>query len=170
MHREILAPKCSSEGRLFDAISALCGLSVSNEFEGLAALALEFAASPDSSVSGYSLDELADRAGQEIDWAPLMRSVVNDFAKNKVDDSAISRRFHLDLADLMAKVSREAGCRVVALTGGCFQNALLLELAITKLSAAGFRPIWHRKAPPEDGGLAFGQAVIASRLSSPQTD
>lgn len=161
-------PRCSSAGRIFDAVSALCGLSCHrNDFEGQAAMALEIAASSDQSLLPYPVEITAQG---EIDWTPLLRSVVADLGGPGTDPARISRRFHLALAELIGQVAVASGCRTIALTGGCFQNTLLLELSIARLEATGLRPIWHRRVPPNDGGLAFGQAVVASRLLAMQTD
>ncbi len=168
IEQEVNTPRCSSMGRLFDAVSVLCGLSCENEFEGQAAMALEFAALSDSSVSSYSLAPVLSEDG-EVDWMLLLRAVVDDLGEAKVDVSQVSRRFHLTLAAMVVEVARKARCPIVALTGGCFQNALLLELTISALSRAGFQPIWHTQVPPNDGGIALGQAVIASRQLSMQT-
>jgi hydrogenase maturation protein HypF len=70
---------------------------------------------------------------------------------------------------MVVEVAKKAQCPIVALTGGCFQNALLLELTISALNRAGLQPIWHTHVPPNDGGLSLGQAVIASRQLSMQT-
>ncbi len=168
IEQEVNTPRCSSMGRLFDAVSALCGLCFENSFEGQAAMALEFAASPDSSIASYSLAPALSEDG-EIHWAPLLRAVVDDLGEASVDVSQISRRFHLALAGMVVEVAKKEQRSIVALTGGCFQNALLLELTISALNRAGFQPIWHTQVPPNDGGLALGQAVIASRQLSMQT-
>ena len=168
IEQKVNTPLCSSMGRLFDAVSALCGLCCENGFEGQAAMALEFAASPDSSIASYSLAPALSESG-EINWAPLLRAVVDDLGDARVDVSPVSRRFHLALAGMVVEVAKKAQCPIVALTGGCFQNALLLELTISALNRAGLQPIWHTHVPPNDGGLSLGQAVIASRQLSMQT-
>jgi len=164
--RGINTPRCSSAGRLFDAISALCGLCFKNEFEGQAPQALEFAASHDSSLAPYPLDFAAQSEGGEINWSPLVRSIVNDLKQSGVNSEVVSGRFHLSLAELIANVAVSSGCQVIALSGGCFQNRVLLELTIKFIKRAGLRPIWHQQVPSNDGGLALGQTVIASRRMS----
>ena len=69
----------------------------------------------------------------------------------------------MTLAQLIADVADSSDCKIVALTGGCFQNVLLLEQSIECLKSIGKEPIWHKLVPPNDGGLSFGQAVIASK-------
>lgn len=170
LEQKINTPLCSSAGRLFDAVSALSGLCHKNEFEGQAAQALEFVASSDSTLTPYPFDDSERSGGGEICWVPILQAVVDDLNKASVDLALISRRFHLTLVDIVVKVAKEAGCATVALTGGCFQNALLLEQSIVQLRRAELRPIWHKKVPANDGGLALGQAVVASRRLSLQTE
>ena len=74
----------------------------------------------------------------------------------------VAARFHHTMSEVMVEVARRAGKRKVALSGGCFQNRYLLEDAISRLRRAGFQPVWHRHLPPNDGGLALGQAIIAA--------
>lgn len=167
IEQKVNTHRCSSMGRLFDAVSALCGICIENGFEGQAAMMLENAACSCSGVDRYSLGSALSGSG-EINWAPLLKAVIEDLKKSKADVSQISRRFHLALVEMVVEVARKANRPIVALTGGCFQNVLLLERAIDALRVAGFRPIWHTQVPPNDGGLALGQAVIASRQLSLQ--
>ena len=74
----------------------------------------------------------------------------------------ISAAFHDGLAMAIAEVAVRSGERTVALTGGCFQNARLTESTVAALRAAGLDPVWHRRVPPNDGGLALGQAAWAA--------
>ena len=69
---------------------------------------------------------------------------------------------HNGLADAIASVAERIGERRVVLTGGCFQNARLTTTAVGALRAAGFEPVWHRRVPPNDGGIALGQAAWAA--------
>ncbi|MDR3405839.1 MAG: carbamoyltransferase HypF [Chthoniobacter sp.] len=170
IERRAHAPLCSSAGRLFDAVAALCGLCRRNEFEGQAAMALEFAAtsttvSPDIDPPALPVDE-----GGPIDWTPLLQHIVKELAEGAADIPTIAHHFHVALADTIVRVARQAAYPSVVLSGGCFQNALLTELVIASLRTAGYLPIWHRHVPPNDGGIALGQAVIASRLLRAQTD
>jgi len=167
LKRGINTSLCSSAGRLFDAVSALCGLQMRNDFEGQAAMVLEFAArkEPADSACGIELD---DKSGA-IDWTPILRQVIEDLNNGSEAAKRAPSRFHLSLAQLIADVASASECDIVALTGGCFQNTLLLESTIERLRKIGKKPIWHRAVPPNDGGLAFGQAVIASRLETIQS-
>ena len=164
IERGVNTPLCSSAGRLFDAAAAVCGLARETTFEGQAAMALEFAAAdPGIPEDAYQVSASAG----EIDWCPLFRGMVNDLNQDGASPASVARKFHHTLADLIVAVALESGLETIALTGGCFQNKLLLELSVDKLKHHGLRPIWHQQLPPNDGGLAFGQAVIASlRISS----
>lgn len=174
MARGVHSPLTSSAGRLFDAVAALCGLCFHNTFEGQAAMALQFAASPllPATADAQSLSHgvAVAATGGEIDWTPLLKGIVADLVEEGRGGGVVALRFHLALAGLVAAVAGRAGCEVVALTGGCFQNPLLLEQAIARLRASGHRTIWHRRVPPNDGGLAFGQAIIASLPPLPAPD
>jgi hydrogenase maturation protein HypF len=78
----------------------------------------------------------------------------------------MATRFHRGLVELMVAVAARAGLERVALSGGCFQNRVLLEGAIERLRAVGHRVYWHQRVPTNDGGLALGQAVAGLRASS----
>lgn len=170
IERGVQAPRTSSAGRLFDAVSALCGLCPASDFEGQAAMALEHAASQDPTLTGYPIDQIPISEGEPIDWAPILRSVVRDLLEGRAGACEISRRFHLALADLITKCAEKAMLPTVSMSGGCFQNVLLLELATDRLRNAGHKPVRNRQVPANDGGLAFGQAVVASRLLSPHNN
>lgn len=73
----------------------------------------------------------------------------------------ISGTFHNTLAEMIVAVARRVGEQRVVLSGGVFQNCLLLEQTVTRLTIAGFHPYWHQRVPPNDGGIALGQAVAA---------
>jgi len=160
LSRSLHSPRSSSMGRLFDAVATLCGLPARISFEGQAAMLLEFAADPEER-DAYPLP-LAE--GGVADWEPLVRAVLSD----RADDAPagrISGRFHNALADLAVAVAQRSGQSRVALSGGCFQNALLTERVRARLSQAGFRVYTHRQVPPGDGGIALGQLRVAARKS-----
>jgi hydrogenase maturation protein HypF len=166
----INSPRTSSAGRLFDAAAALAGLQQKSNFEGQAAMALEFAAATEDSKSGiypFVLNSIRDQDAQEfyiVDWAPAIDELLRD-VKRKEAITSISGRFHRGLAESIVAVARRIGLEQVALSGGCFQNRLLTEATIRSLQAAGFRPYWHQRIPPNDGGISLGQiaAALAAR-------
>jgi hydrogenase maturation protein HypF len=75
----------------------------------------------------------------------------------------VSARFHNTLAEAIVAVAKQVGQERVVLTGGCFQNRYLTERTVRRLTQEGFRPYWHQRIPPNDGGIALGQLVAASR-------
>ncbi|GMU91664.1 MAG: carbamoyltransferase [Candidatus Hydrogenedentota bacterium] len=161
--RNVNAPLTSSAGRLFDAVASIIGICQRTTFEGQAAMALEgLAAQAGNGGRDYEVAIDDDRTQQVLDWAPLIRAVVRDLAAG-VSPAQISAGFHGALAKCILHVALRAGLRDVVLTGGCFQNAVLTEGAIASLREHRFQPHWHRFAPPNDGGIALGQAVFASR-------
>ena len=81
--------------------------------------------------------------------------------------AALARAFHVALAELALAWAERTGLRTVALTGGCFQNALLVELTSARLTAAGFEVVTHRHVPPNDGGVSLGQALAAALTLQP---
>lgn len=157
------SPLTTSAGRLFDAVAALAGLHPRAGFEGQAAMALEALADPDER-GAYPLPLVpaaAPGAPALLDWGPLILALLEEGAKG-VSPALRSARFHNALADGVAAVARLAGSPRVALTGGCFQNRLLLERTRERLTADGFDVLTHRLVPPNDGGIALGQVAVAA--------
>jgi len=165
------SPRTSSVGRLFDVVAALTGLRQVNSFEGQAAMMLEFALQDVETGDAYPVDVVSpiDRAaGMEesapalVDWGPMMRCVLDDVRRAE-PVGVVSARFHNGLAEAILAVARMAGEGQVVLSGGCFQNAYLVERTVGVLEREGFRPYWHQRIPPNDGGISLGQAVAAMR-------
>ncbi|MDF2235648.1 carbamoyltransferase HypF [Albimonas sp. CAU 1670] len=159
--RGVNAPLSSSAGRLFDAFAAALGLvEGAQSYEGEAAMRLEALArrTPAEAARPYPF-ALADA---RIDPAPMFEAWLGD-RETAASPAAMAMRFHAGLARAFAAPARELvesgrAC-AVALTGGCFQNALLLELTAKALE--GLPLMVHRAVPANDGGLAFGQALVA---------
>ncbi len=161
--RGVNAPLTSSAGRLFDAIAALLGLCQRASFEGEAAMALEAAAQEAS--AGANLADPAILPGDGpliVDWRPLLSSLLAA-SDTGTPTAALAEGCHAALARAIVAVARRSRARRVLLTGGCFQNARLTELAMAGLRAAGIEPFCHRQVPPNDGGLAVGQIAFAAR-------
>jgi hydrogenase maturation protein HypF len=160
--RSVNAPWCSSAGRLFDAFAALCGLRQRSSYEGQAAAVLEWAAEANTSARSYDFPvREPERDGCLIvDWQPALEAALADL-RAAAPPAAISAAFHRGLAAAIAAVAGRIGEPRVALTGGCFQNARLTVATVAALRAAGHSVLWHRRVPPNDGGIAFGQAVWA---------
>jgi hydrogenase maturation protein HypF len=158
----------SSVGRLFDAVAALAGVRQVVDYEAQAAVELEGLARgvPDDGPT-YPLAPAGGADGEPLvaDPSALVRAVVAD-VRAGVPAAVVGRRFHTTLAGFardIAQRAREAlGLRTVALTGGVFQNALLLSQSRAALRDDGFTVLCHRQVPPNDGGLALGQALVGS--------
>jgi hydrogenase maturation protein HypF len=150
----------SSMGRLFDAVSALIGVRQVVAYEAQAAIELEgMARGIDRGESAYTFDV---RDGV-IDPAPVLQAVVRDH-HDGVPPGVIAARFHHAVADLIVDLAdRERDASpTVALSGGVFQNALLLQLTLKRLQAKGLNAITHRAVPPNDGGVALGQLMVGN--------
>lgn len=157
----IQSPLTSSVGRLFDAFAALTGVRQVMTYEGQAAAELEALAerereSADAPALPFALRER--RGLLEIDWQPALEAALQRRAAG-AGASAIAHAFHAGLAATITAVARRSGLARVTLSGGCFQNALLTERTVAALTAAGLEPLWHERVPPNDGGLALGQAL-----------
>ncbi|MBH0199017.1 MAG: carbamoyltransferase HypF [Nitrospira sp.] len=165
----LASPWTTSMGRLFDAVASLTGLCRQPSFEGQAAMAVEFAAERAqadrrSFASGYSVDVAEpDSSGgtRVVDWRPMMSALLDDLRRG-CSPEQIAARFHAGLAAGIVRVAQAAGLPRVVLTGGCFQNGLLLSLARRRLEEDGFAVYSHSLVPPNDGGLSLGQAVVAA--------
>ncbi len=157
----INSPLCSSGGRLFDAASALLGLCAHNRFEGQAPLHLEAAATrageSDDSLPFDVVPNADGSARFDVDWAPALRQLL---LESRGPDE-LAAEFHRGLAAAMREVAIRAGASRVALTGGCFQNALLHDLAADALREAGFTVLEHQRLSPNDNSIAAGQALAA---------
>jgi hydrogenase maturation protein HypF len=170
------APVTSSAGRLFDGVAALAGLRHRAGFEGQAAMELEFALDGVETEEAYpfgildfglpietSKSEIRNpKSKMVVDWAPMAQAVLDD-TRRGTPVGEISAKFHNTLAEAIVAVARRIGEERVVLTGGCFQNRYLTERAVRRLKDGGFRPYWHQRVPPNDGGIALGQAVAAAR-------
>jgi len=162
MARKINSPGTSSMGRLFDAVAGLLTLRRSINYEGQAAIELEAIADRVASKSyQFQLD------GSEIVAEGVVREAVEDLL-NEVPVGQISARFHMGVAqlisDLADKVRTERHLNRVVLSGGVFQNMLLLEQVGELLSKRGFEVFTHSRVPANDGGISLGQAAIANTL------
>ncbi len=161
--KRIYTPLTSSAGRLFDAVSALLGLCDTIEYEGQAAIRLEKNAGvEDGGVYPYEI--LPDESGYQISFRRMIAAIVDDVRKGR-GISEISGAFHRTIAavtsDVCLRLREETEGNRVALSGGVFQNRLLLGLTLDTLEKNGFEVLIHSKVPTNDGGISLGQAVIA---------
>lgn len=153
-------------GRWFDAIGALVLAQPCASYSGEVALAWNAAArGRHGAPYPFSLDRAA--LPWQVDLRPMVRGVVTDLVTAR-PAGEISARFHETLAaaaeTLLRAVGADHGPRPVALSGGCFQNGLLVERVEARLAALGLRVLRHREVPPGDGGIALGQVVVADAV------
>jgi hydrogenase maturation protein HypF len=158
------APTTTSAGRLFDAVAAVAGVRVrATTYEGQAAIELEAACDPHE--RGAYAVALVDGV---IDPRQAIRAVARDAAAG-VATGVIAARFHRGLAEATARacvaLAELHGLDVVVLSGGVFQNRVLLEQTSAPLTRAGLRVLTPERVPPNDGGIAFGQAAVAAALT-----
>ncbi len=159
IEKKINISQNSSMGRLFDAVSSLIGIRQEVSYEGQAAIELEAMADPDEDgVYSFTIQDGI------INVLPIINSIISDLTKN-VFPKTISARFHNTIAQLsiesIENVMKEFECDTVALSGGVWQNSLLLTKTIRLLKKNGINFIIHRLLPPNDGCISLGQAVIA---------
>jgi hydrogenase maturation protein HypF len=152
---------CSSMGRLFDAFASLLGVRHRIDYEGQAAIELEALADSIGDTAGPKL-RLAVRPDGVIDPADMLQAMVSALRAG-VQPAVLAAAFHQAVAVAATEVvEMVAGpVRLVGLTGGVFQNVLLLRGCRQRLQQAGFEVLTHRTVPPNDGGLALGQAAIS---------
>jgi hydrogenase maturation protein HypF len=164
-----VSPVTSSVGRLFDAVGVLCGLSPRASYEGQAAVELEALARSGDGVRQYEI-ELADDASLLLDPRAAIRAICGDLCAG-APEASVARGFHLALArascDATERLARAAGLATVVLSGGVFQNRLLLEAVSLRLEQAGLEVLTPLRLPPNDGGISFGQAAIAAVRGGP---
>jgi hydrogenase maturation protein HypF len=167
VERGLNTPPTSSAGRLFDAVAALVGVPGTNRttYEGQAAVELELAAGGPASC-GYPFRLRAENDGWVVETQGIIRGVVEDLLSGHTTDE-ISSKFHRAMAEVVVagcERIRDAGRQsTVALSGGTFQNMLLLNQTIELLKEKEFVVCKHNRVPANDGGIALGQAILADR-------
>ena len=166
--RRLNAPLASSMGRLFDAAAAVLGLRHETRYEGEAAIALESLAGRRRAASlPFPASHAVTPAGERwtLDPLPLL-AALGERATAGGDVAELAAAFHESIAagtaDLVDRICLDAGVGTVVLGGGVFQNARLLAALRGRLEGAGFRVLCARRLPPNDGGVSYGQAVVAA--------
>ena len=160
------SPLSSGLGRLFDGVAAILGLRRKVSFEGQAAMELEAKAKLRGAMLPFEI--LLNRDDSCIlDTSAAIRAIVeNIFAGKSVEE--IASAFHATLtaafAAMSCEIRKETGINRVALSGGCFQNRILLEGTVAELKKNGFDVYCHSQVPANDGGVSLGQAVIAGSI------
>ncbi len=153
MERGLHSPQTTSVGRLFDAVASLCGVARESHFEGQAAMLLEREIGSLETRESYPLPD--------GDWRPLIDALLED-VHSSIPRARIAARFHNALAGWIVDVAERSTAGQVVLSGGCFQNRYLEERAVELLEAKGIRVFTHQRVPPNDGGIALGQAILAA--------
>ena len=160
------SPLTSSAGRFFDAVSALSGVRNEIYYEGQAAIELEMkAASGEYDEYSFDLEEVDNEFIVILE--PVIKSIVYDL-ENSVRIETISAKFHNTVANIILSICLKIGkierMKRVVLSGGVFQNTYLLNKTLNLLDKNGFKVFFHHRVPPNDGGVALGQAIIANEL------
>jgi len=152
LERGVNVVPTTSVGRLFDAVACITGLARQNRFEGQAAMLLE------NEIHGLQTDEAYPLISG--DWGPLIQAVVADMRAG-MGVPLIAARFHNALVAWIVEVATQVRLKQVVLSGGVFQNRYLTERAAGVLESRGFEVFTHHRVPPNDGGIALGQVVMA---------
>lgn len=176
MKKQLNTFTTSSVGRLFDAVASLLDVRQHTQFEGQAAMSLEFMIIEPSIDKIYPLNIIEPSSASPssqthpsktplealyiVDWEPMVKAILEDRSQ-QVPLAIISAMFHNTLVDAVLKVAHRIGEKRVVLSGGCFQNKYLTEKTMSRLHNEGFQPYCHQRIPPNDGGIALGQALGA---------
>ncbi len=165
----INSPLTSSMGRLFDAVSALAGIRGIIDYEAQAAIEMEMRAYDALGESGaYPFSVISRDGYHTVLLGEHILTVVQDIIAG-TPAAVIAMKFHNSIArlalDVCRMIKQQSGLDTVALSGGCFQNRLLLVKTTERLHSAGFKVLTHKQVPTNDGGISLGQAVIAAHYS-----
>ena len=162
IRKDVNSPYTSSMGRLFDGVAAILDCTQKTSYHAQAAHELEQLASGSKETASYPFS----LQGGTIDYRPIVEMLVNDLHQG-VARAVIAQKFHNTVVKIIvftAEILRkERATSLVALSGGVFQNAIILDQTYSKLKKQGFVPLIHQLVPPNDGGISLGQAV-ASRF------
>jgi hydrogenase maturation protein HypF len=157
------SPITSSAGRLFDAVAAIVGVRDAVTYDGQAAFELEQHA--DASVTDAYPVRIRDGHPLLLDGPDLVRTVVDDLRAGTATE-VLAARFHNSVAAMIVeaceRIRAATGIGVAALSGEVFQNQLLLDRTVPALTEHGFRVLTHRRVPPNDSGISFGQVAVAA--------
>ncbi|MGO9481690.1 MAG: carbamoyltransferase HypF [Candidatus Kryptoniota bacterium] len=171
------SPLTTSAGRLFDAVSSIVGLRQLVNFEGQGAMEMEFALEKIESDETYDFDIVEnDRQKTDgrsyyepafiINWEPMVKEILLD-KSHGASTGLISAKFHNTLVEMIVDIAERSGQERIVISGGCFQNKYLTERTVCRLTEKGFKPYWHQRVPPNDGGISLGQLfVVLNRIQS----
>ena len=161
--KKVNAPLTTSVGRIFDAVASLIGLQQKVNYEGQAAMELEFLTQGMERNDSYSFEIDEAPNIKFVDWRLILEGILRDM-EDHISYSNISAKFHNTLVEIIIAVAKRIGQPRIVLSGGCFQNRYLTELAVKRLQEEEFRSYWHQRVPPNDGGISLGQIYAALRL------
>lgn len=163
--KQVNSPYTSSMGRFFDGIAGILGIRSQVCFEGQAAIELEMMAAQNANTNAVYEYAWTSESERRIFLQPIVRGIVKDMAKG-VSLSEISGKFHMTLIQLFTELcqvlKKESGLNRIALSGGVFQNMMLLKGLTRTLENTGFQVVRHAQVPANDGGISLGQAMIAA--------
>ena len=148
----------TSMGRLFDAVSFLTGFKTQSQFEGQAAMDLEFSIGDFLCKATYPITLHHKNGKYELDWQPMILDILDE-VKLGISRREIAFKFHQALANAVVVMARISGMKQICLSGGCFQNKTLLEMTVQQLRKDNNSVYWNRDVPINDGGISLGQAV-----------
>ncbi|MEO0240752.1 MAG: carbamoyltransferase HypF [candidate division WOR-3 bacterium] len=150
----------TSSGRIFDAVSSILGIKQRISYEGQAAMMLEWVC--DEKIEEYYNFEIKEKNGILIfDWEEMFEGIINDL-KNGIKKEIISSKFHNTLVEVIYEMANKVKIKKIFLSGGVFQNKILLEKTYKRLSKR-FEVYIHQRIPANDNGISLGQIIIASR-------
>ena len=166
IEKKINSPLTSSCGRLFDAVSALLGIRGEIDYEAQAAIELEMLAyNAEDENDGYPFSIIEQDGISVVKLQNLFSAIISDLQSNTTK-AIIAAKFHNTIAQMTKRlcqvISNKTSITQVVLSGGVFQNRLLLRKAVSLLEASGFSVFTHQQVPCNDGGISLGQAVIAN--------
>ena len=152
----------SSIGRLFDAVSSILDLRQFTNFEGQAPMELEFIINDFETDDFYSFETINNKDNEPriVIWSKMIREIIKDM-ELKVSLSEISAKYHNTLVEIIIDFAKKVNLKKIVLSGGCFQNKYLTERSVFRLQQEGFKPYWHQRIPPNDGGISLGQVIAA---------
>jgi len=156
------SPKCSSMGRVFDAVSSMLGLRQEITFEGQAAMEMEFLAEYSNTSASYPFQVIDyENDPHVIDWKPMMMQIIEEM-QTATSKEEIAAKFHNTLVEIIVAIAKMTKQKRVLLSGGVFQNKVLAEKSVEALIYHHLEPYWHQEVPPNDGGIALGQLYSLS--------
>jgi hydrogenase maturation protein HypF len=164
LSKKFNSPETSSAGRLFDAVASILNLRQRVNYEGQAAMELEYLTNGCDSDEHYTL-KIVEKDFEEnnyiIDWEPMMREILVD-KLNDLSLNLMSVKFHNTLSKIILDIAKKIGEEKIVMSGGCFQNRYLIRRTVKLLESENFKPYWHQRIPPNDGGISLGQIIYSS--------